>query len=479
MAQRTGIVLFRKDLRLNDNPALAYACETCDAVVPLFVWSPEEPEPWAPGAASRYWLHQSLKSLASSLSGTESRLILAKGESVESVLKVTASCEESVVVWNRRYEPKAILADTHLKKELAAHGIDSTSFNGSLLAEPWEIKNKSGKPFRVFTPFWKSCLTSIVVNDSLDPPDHIPPPLTWPDTINLETLGLEPKVDWAGGIRETWNFGESGAESVLNEFLDERVATYKDARDQLGQPGTSCLSPYLAWGELSPRQVWNATRQRISVMSECEMGAEAFLRQLFWREFGYHLLYHDPATTDLPLRGEFRDFPWSHDENALERWQQGKTGYPVVDAAMNELWYTGYMHNRARMVVASFLVKDLLIPWLDGAKWFWDTLVDADLANNTLGWQWTAGCGADAAPYFRIFNPVRQGERFDPEGMYIRRWLPELSKLPNRYIHRPWEAPGDVLKDSDVKLDDNFPRPMVDHFEARDLALAAYESIRK
>lgn len=479
MAGRVGIVLFRKDLRLEDNPALDQVCDVCDVVIPLFVWSPDELAPWAPGAASRYWLHQSLKSLGASLERVGSRLILAQGDSVATVLDLAKTTGATFVAWNRRYEPAAIMADTRLKSELTENGIEAVSFNGSLLVEPWDITTKSGTPFKVFTPFWKACLNQVDVGDSLVAPDSIPAPQTWPASLGLDALGLEPLSDWAGGIREHWEFGEAAAHACLGRFLDEGVCDYSDARDQLGEYGTSNLSPYLAWGEISPRQIVNATHARMAQDGQIESTGAAFLRQLYWREFAYHLLYHEPQTTTEPLRPEFAAFPWVNDDEVLKTWRRGQTGYPIVDAAMQELWVTGIMHNRTRMVVASFLVKHLLIPWQEGAAWFWDTLVDADLANNTLGWQWTAGCGADAAPYFRVFNPILQGERFDGDGAYVRRWLPALAKMPDKYIHRPWEAPQEVLAKAGVLLGDTYPERIVDHSEARDAALAAYEAIKK
>ena len=479
MSIRTGIILFSRDLRLIDNPALTHACERCDTIIPLYIWSPSELSPWAPGGASRYWLHQSLQSLDQTLRASGSRLVFAEGDPIQAVVGIAKSSGASLVCWNRRYEPNAIAADSKLKQTLSAQGIEAKSFNGSLLVEPWEIKNKAGKPFRVFRPFWKTCQKSASMEGPVAAPSAIPSPSKWPASLTLEDIQLEPTIEWTKGIRESWKFGERGAQLALDTFLEDGVSNYKEARDRLGGKGTSYLSPYLASGELSPRQIWYSTQQRMTVAEFREDDVDAFLRQLFWREFGYHLLYHEPQTADSPLRPEFERFPWRDDQEALERWQRGLTGFPIVDAGMRELWHTGSMHNRARMVVASFLVKDLLIPWLEGAKWFWDTLVDADLANNTLGWQWTAGCGADAAPFFRVFNPVTQGERFDKTGVYVRTWVPELAGLPDKYIHRPWEVPKEILKGADVVFGDSYPKPIVDHGEARRAALEAFASIRR
>jgi deoxyribodipyrimidine photo-lyase len=474
-----AIVLFRRDLRLADNPALDYAAQTCDAIVPLYLWNPDELAPWAPGAAARYWLHQSLDALDRSLRQRNSKLILAEGDPAKTLLDLAKVTGASLICWNRRYEPRALVADAQLADALAGHGIETKSFNASLLVEPWEVLTKAAKPFRVFTPFWKACLNTMTIAPPVSAPPAIPAPKAWPPSIALEALRLKPKLGWADGIRAAWRFGEEGGEAALERFWDGPLRDYRDGRDSLGEFGTSRLSPYLAAGQLSPRQVWHAVQQRTASEPGLEDGSEAFLRQLFWREFGYHLLYHEPQTPEAPLRGEFERFPWREDREALERWQRGETGFPIVDAAMRELRLTGYMHNRARMVVASFLVKDLMIPWQHGARWFWDTLVDADLANNTLGWQWTAGCGADAAPFFRVLNPVRQGERFDAEGAYVRRWVPEVAKLPNQHIHSPWQAPDDVLARAQVGLGASYPGPMIDHAEARQAALAAFQTIRR
>jgi deoxyribodipyrimidine photo-lyase len=349
-----------------------------------------------------------------------------------------------------------------------------------LLYEPGEILNSSGKPFQVFTPFWNACCSGPEPAAPLLRPKRLAAPGGWPRSLALDELDLEPKVDWASGIRAAWTPGEKGAHDLLRRFVRESLLDYSDQRDRPYVPGTSRLSPHLRFGEISPRQIWhgvygglNSKRTRTSMKA-----VEPFLRQLGWREFSYHLLHHLPHTTDEPLRSDFAAFPWRTDEAALKAWQRGQTGYPLVDAGMRELWATGWMHNRVRMVVASFLVKDLLIPWQEGARWFWDTLVDADLANNTMGWQWTAGCGADAAPYFRVFNPVGQGERFDAKGDYVRRWVPELAKLPPAWIHRPWEAPAAVLAEAGIVLGKTYPKRIVVHAEARERALAAVATLK-
>jgi deoxyribodipyrimidine photo-lyase len=351
------------------------------------------------------------------------------------------------VFWNRRYEPAAIARDSAVKATLREQGLLAESFNGSLLFEPWTISNQSGKPFHVFTPFWKACLGKQVAPPAKDPPKRLATPAKWTQSLRVRDLALEPEIDWASGFREVWHPGESGAVRQLNLFL-EKVGEYPSDRDMPGVAGTSRLSPHLHFGEISPVQVWSAVlgskRGRTSA-------ADAYLRQIGWREFAHHLLYHHPETTQAPLRPEFARFPWRKDAESFRAWTKGQTGYPLVDAGMLELWRTGWMHNRVRMVAASFLVKHLLIPWQQGAAWFWDTLVDADLANNTLGWQWVAGCGADAAPYFRIFNPTAQADKFDSDGAYVRKWVSEGESYP----------------------------PIVEHTAARQRALAAFSSISR
>lgn len=436
---RPVILCFRQDLRLEDNPALHAAAESGNPIIFLFI-APDAQEPWSLGAASRYWLHQSLRSLQTSLSKYRASLVLRSGDALRVFQKIISETKATAVFWSRRYEPLHIQQDTFLKQELKKMGLEVQTFKANLLFEPHEIKNQQGKPYQVFTPFWKACLAS---------EKQIAAPLAIPrfhaysellDSEELDDLGLEPSIPWAAGIAKTWQMGEAAALRSLKDFVETELSNYAEGRDIPSLAATSRLSPYLHFGEISPRQIWQAIRTAQTRHSEDHFykNAEVYLRELVWREFAHHLLFHFPYTSDKPLRSEFARFPWRQDAEALRDWQKGQTGYPVVDAGMRELWVTGWMHNRVRMIVASFLVKDLLIPWQEGARWFWDTLVDADLANNTLGWQWTAGCGADAAPYFRIFNPVLQGERFDPKGDYVRRWVPELKKLPDRFIHKPW-----------------------------------------
>jgi deoxyribodipyrimidine photo-lyase len=343
-----------------------------------------------------------------------------------------------------------------------------------LLFEPWAVRTQQDEPYRVFSPFWKACLARPQPEPPGPAPGEISGPERWPATLRLDELGLEPSVDWAGGLRLNWRPGEAGAVDELSRFL-EVLEGYPTKRDRPDMVGTSRLSPHLHFGEVSPRQIWSAVS---GTWRGHPAAAQSFLREFGWREFAHHLLWYFPHTPEQPLRERFADFPWRADAERLRRWQRGRTGYPIVDAGMRQLWQTGWMHNRVRMITASFLVKHLLISWREGASWFWDTLVDADLANNTLGWQWTAGCGADAAPYFRIFNPVSQGERFDPDGHYVRRWVPELGTLPRAWIHKPWEAPAHVLAAAGVAPGGNYPRPVVTHREARARALGAFELVK-
>lgn len=441
-----ALVWFRLDLRLDDNPALAAAAARGGPLIPVFIWAPEEEGAWPPGAASRWWLHQSLRSLDAGIRARGGRLILRRGPSLDTLRLLVRECGADAVYWNRRYEPALRERDARVEKALLSDGIHVETHNAALLFEPDEIRNKSGKPFTVFTPFWRACLAAVPYFVPAEPPKF--EKTKWPPSLKLSDFELEPVIDWAGGLRSSWEPGEEGALKTLRRFLDNALENYEDMRDFPASAGTSRLSPHLHFGEISPLRVWAACWGRRGSASK------AFLRQLGWREFAHHLLYHFPHTVLEPLRPQFARFPWRRDAKGLRAWQRGLTGYPIVDAAMRELWATGWMHNRARMVAGSFLVKDLLLPWMEGARWFWDTLVDADLANNTLGWQWVAGCGADAAPYFRVFNPSTQAAKFDPDGVYVRRWVPEVG------------TPG-------------YPGPIVDHARARERALQALEAVKK
>ncbi len=445
-AMGATLLWFRQDLRLSDNPALAAALERGGPIIPVFIWAPEEEGAWAPGAASRWWLHQSLTSLGQELEKRGSRLVIRHGPTIQALRELAVGTGATTVHWNRRYEPAAIARDAAVKSSLRESGLAAESFNGNLLFEPWTIRNTNGEAFRMFTPFWRACQKQRIPPPGGEAPKRLPAPQAWPYSLPLSELGLEPAIDWASGFREIWQPGEAGAKAHLQRFASKQLAGYPEQRDRPATYGTSRLSPHLHFGEISPGEVWRAVAARTSDNPrECE----AYLRQLVWREFAYHLLYHFPKSAEQPLRSEFAVFPWRTRTDWFQAWKRGKTGFPLVDAGMRELWRTGWMHNRVRMVVASFLVKHLLISWQEGAAWFWDTLVDADLANNTLGWQWVAGCGADAAPYFRIFNPTLQAEKFDPAGEYVNHWAP----------------------DSEAR------KPIVDHAEVRARALQAWEGL--
>lgn len=481
MNAQSSIVWFRQDLRLDDNPALAAAVARGGPVVPVFIWAPQEEGDWSYGAASRWWLHHSLKALDKSLRAFRSRLIYRKGESLAQLADLIRKTGANAVFWNRRYEPAAFARDAAIKQALRKQGITVESFNNSLLYEPWNIRTREDKPYQVFTPFWKACMSMPEPDAPVPEPTQIPSPRSWPESCLIGDFKLLPDVNWAEEIHRSWAPGEAGSRHAFNRFIGDVVRRYDTDRNRPAVHGSSRLSPYLHWGEISVRRIWHEISEIAEQSSNHDMAhhAKSYLRELGWREFAHHLLHHFPHTSDQPLREDFRRFPWRRDGKSLRAWQRGRTGYPIVDAGMRELWRTGWMHNRVRMIVASFLVKDLLLPWQQGAKWFWDTLVDASLANNTLGWQWAAGCGADAAPYFRIFNPVLQGSKFDPDGEYVRRWVPELSPLPAKWIHKPFDAPPSVLSDAGIALGKVYPRLVVDHAEARNRALAAFAEIRR
>ncbi|MCE7901195.1 MAG: deoxyribodipyrimidine photo-lyase [Gammaproteobacteria bacterium PRO9] len=467
----TALVLFRRDLRLADHPALVAACDEYDCVLPVYLHAPQDENPWSPGAASRWWLHHSLSGLQQRLATLGVELHIARGDSLTLLRALIAASGADAVYWTRQYEPAAIARDTVLKAALSADGIAVHSHPGNLWREPWQLETAGGQPYRVFTPFWRKLRTH------LQPGNPLPEPCArgWarlPGGLPLEALELLPRIPWDAGLAETWNPGEAGSHTLLEIFADDALTHYSTGRNLPAHHGTSRLSPHLHFGELTPHQIHHTLHVRAS-----EHGArvrpdlDPYLRELGWREFAYHLLYHFPATTDTNFNPRFDRFRWADDDPlAVARWQQGRTGIPLVDAGMRELWHTGWMHNRVRMVTASFLTKNLRQHWRHGARWFWDTLVDADLANNTLGWQWVAGCGADAAPYFRVFNPYTQAAMFDPDASYLKRWLPELNALPPKLLHEPWRDPAAVEACG-------YPAPMVDPATTRWAALDAWRKI--
>jgi deoxyribodipyrimidine photo-lyase len=463
---KLAIHWFRRDLRLADNPALDAALEAAEAVLPVYVWAPADEGSWAPGGAGRWWLHHSLQQLDAELRSRGSRLLLRAGPAEETLAALVAETGAEGVFWNRLYEPALVERDRGIKARLQEDGITAQSYNGALLHEPWTLETGKGEPYRVFTPFWKAALARPEPAQPSAAPGDLQPPATWPAGVKLEALELMPRIRWFDGLEAMWTPGEAGALARLEQWCEEPVGRYAAERNRPDIDGTSALSPHLHFGELSPRQAWAAAAARRSELST--RGIDSWLRELGWREFAHHVLYHFPHTPTEPMYEKYAAFPWRENYAAmLERWRHGETGIPIVDAGMRQLWATGWMHNRVRMIVASLLVKNIRAPWQEGARWFWDTLVDADLANNTMGWQWTAGSGADAAPYFRIFNPVTQGEKFDPEGRYVKRWVPELEDLPAAQVHRPWEVspPG-------------YPPPVVDLKQTREEALAALQALK-
>ena len=482
----TTIVWFRHDLRLDDNPVIAAAAAR-GSVVPVFIWAPQEETPWEPGAASRWWLQQSLLSLAASLEKAGAPLIVCHGPTLATLRQLIETFSATHVGWNRRYEPAVVARDTVIKKALIDDGLAVESFNGSLLFDPLKVASKESRPYQVFTPFWRLLLARDEPAEPLAAPKKLLPakPAVKNSVRNkttgvtIESLDLLPAIDWATTMRGIWAPGAASANKKLQSFLAKGVHSYGTQRDRPDQDGTSSLSPHLHFGEISPRRVWHSVRAATGGRPVATLSgdAEVFLREIGWREFASHLLYHFPHTANAPLRADYAKFPWADDPIGLRAWQRGRLGFPIVDAGMRQLWATGWMHNRVRMVVASFLVKDLRISWLEGARWFWETLVDADLAANTLGWQWAAGCGADAAPYFRIFNPTSQGNRFDPNGDYVRTWVPELSTLSAKDIHEPVEVDRQRLLNAGITLGREYPQPIVDHAQARQRALAALKVV--
>ncbi len=467
------ILWFRKDLRLDDNRALVHAVAAGRPVLPLYI---HEPDNGPLGAAQSWWLHHSLVALGHALERRGSRLLLRSGAPHAVLSDLIAETGASEILWNERYDPAGIETDSALKSTLRYGGVTVYGFSGQLLHDPSRMKTGTGRFYRVYTPFWRAFEASVEPEGPIEAPSALPAPAEWPNTGTLDDWHLLPtKPDWAAAFRELWTPGETGARKRLEAFVRTGLAGYAVGRDFPAEPHVSMLSPHLALGEISPARVWHATRELSgSVPAE---DVTSFRKELVWREFGYHLLSHCPALAHRNFSEKFDGFPWRNDPEGLRRWQRGETGYPIIDAGMRQLWQTGWMHNRVRMIVASFLVKDLLIDWREGERWFRDTLVDADPASNAANWQWVAGSGADAAPFFRIFNPISQGEKFDPDGQYVRRFVPELKALPDRFIHRPFDAPLPVLEDAGVSLGKTYPRPIVDHKAARERALAAFRGL--
>ena len=476
MSTAPAIMWFRQDLRTRDNPALNYAYENGKPVIPLFILEDEDAGEWEIGGASRWWLHNSLQVLDDNLNG---HLVLKNGRALDILNQIIQESGADTVVWNRCYEPWRVKRDKHIKEKLSQDNIQVHSFNGSLLFEPWNCLKDDGTPYTVFSPFYKyGCLRG---NPEPDRPKNRPERLTYGpavQTTELQDLDLLPDHDWHKKLEPYWTPGENGAQERLNTFLDTALGDYKNGRDRPDQEKTSRLSPHLHWGEISPRDVWHAVSHKMQAKG-FEKDGQKYLAELGWREFSYNLLYYFPTLPDKNFKEKFDAFPWEKNDKALQAWEQGRTGFPIVDAGMRQLYEEGYMHNRVRMIVGSFLVKDLRIHWREGEKWFWDTLVDADLASNSASWQWIAGSGADAAPYFRIFNPMLQSKKFDPNGDYIRRYIPELADLETAHLHAPWEAPEEELEKAGIQLGKDYPYPVVDHAQERDKALKAFESLKE
>lgn len=467
-----SIVWFRQDLRLRDNPALTRAAAR-GPIVPVYILDEATPAAGRGiGGAGRWWLHHSLAALARSLGG----LVLLRGDPRRLLPDLAAGTGADAVFWNRCYEPQAVARDRAVKALLGERGLHVESCNGALLHEPWELQTGSGGPFKVFTPFWRACLKRPVAAPLPAPALRLVPFGDLGEDLSSQDL-LPRRPDWAAGWDGIWTPGEAGALARLESFVAAGLTGYAEGRDRPDLTQVSRLSPHLHWGEISPRQVWARVTSAAEHGDIPRADADKFLSEIGWREFASHLLYHFPTLPERNWKPAFDGYPWRTSAQDLAAWQRGRTGYPLVDAGMRELWRTGWMHNRARMVAASFLVKHLRLDWRLGEAWFWDTLVDADLANNAAGWQWVAGSGADAAPYFRIFNPVEQGRRFDPAGAYVRRWCPELARLPDAHIHAPFAAPAEVLRDAGVTLGTTYPKPIVDHAAARQAALAGYETV--
>ena len=478
MSDSPVIVWIRRDLRLSDNAALFRAAQKSNSVIPVFIWAPEEEGKWSMGEAQQWWLHHSLESFSGSLVKNGITLIIRRGKSSTVLADIAQETDAQAIYWNKAYEPAEKARDHQVVEALHEIGIETSQWEGQLLHDPDTISTGSGTPYKVFTPFWRKIASHLVISTPLGTPEIPTMPARYRSlrSLHIDELDLLPKLNWASEFPDHWTPGEDSALRRLRRFLNGSIDAYDTKRDIPSIDGTSLLSPHLHFGEISPHTVWDEITHG-SLEARSDDLKAPFLRQLIWREFSYHLIHHFPHTSEQNLRSRFDQFQWSKDQVKLKSWQKGETGYPIVDAGMRQLWRTGWMHNRVRMIVASFLTKHLLTHWLEGAKWFWDTLVDANLPNNTMGWQWAAGSGADAQPFFRIFNPMNQGKKFDPKGEYVRRWIPELMDVPNSYIHEPWLMDSQKQLNANIRLGTHYPLPIVDHKEAREFALSVYKNI--
>lgn len=458
-----NIVWFRRDLRLADNPALTFASKS-GLVIPVYILDEDEENQWLYGGASRFWLHYSLKSLQKDLEERGLKLILRRGNPAQIIPEILADTKAEGVYWNRVYEPHLINRDKKLKEDLPC---DVKSFNGSLLKEPWEVKNKSGDFYKVYSAFKSNYSLSDIGKSLFDVP-NLSPYAQEIRSLSIDELELLPKKpNWSEKFQKYWQIGEKAAVSKLSSFVQKKLSSYADLRDFPSLDFSSKLSAHLHFGELSPHRIAAVLAGLLIKEDKSHYGLEKFFSELLWRDFSYYLLYHFPGLPSQPFKKNFAQFTWLDDDKSLKSWQKGETGYPIIDAGMRELWETGYMHNRVRMLVASFLTKNLLVSWQKGQEWFWDCLVDADLANNSASWQWVAGSGADAAPYFRIFNPILQSQKFDKKGEYIKKWVPELSRLETKFVHEPWLYDGKL----------NYPKPIIDYKDSRKRALSIYYSL--
>ena len=474
MKKSKNIVLcwFRSDLRLDDNPAF-YNASNCECVLPVYIYDNVNIKKFQIGEASKWWLYNSLISLNKSLNNC---LSFYKGDPISIINNIVEEYNIKKVFWNRQYDLQRINRDKIIKKNLVESGVQVFTYNGSLLWEPWDILKADNTPYKVFTPFYrKGCLNAPEPRSPIGIPKNSDLFRDQRFSSDINDLGLLHKGLWSKKFYNHFVPGEASANKQLKEFIKIGLDDYKEGRNFPGKKNVSRLSPFIKFGEISPNKIWYSLKNNLRFSAD--KNTDHFLSELGWREFSYYLLFHFPKIVDTNLQEKFDNFAWENNVNFLNKWKVGQTGYPIVDAGMRELWETGYMHNRVRMIVGSFLVKNLLVDWREGEKWFWDCLLDADLASNSASWQWVAGSGADAAPYFRIFNPILQGKKFDPDGKYIKKYIPELALLPSKYLFSPWETPKDILKESDIILGKDYPNPIVDIKLSREKALNLFKNI--
>lgn len=478
---QVALMWFRSDLRIDDNEAFFASC-AYSHVIALFIWDQKVDYPWECGEASKWWLHHGLTDLKACLAKKGLPLVILKGDRFEILKDLVFQFSVTSLFWNRSYDPKTFAFDEKIKSYFLKNDVHVGTFQANLICEPGSVLKSDKSLYLVFTAFWRAFINGLKPFKLLDSkaiPSFPKCPFGAEElSLPIDRLELLPKIPWDKAFYKLWDASLKGASLALEEFIKESILTYQIQRDLPAVSGTSRLSPYLHFGQIHPKRIFYMIEKAFGPIQVIQdQNILQFCKEVVWREFAYHLLFYYPSLPLEPMKKSFQKFPWKNDKTKLRAWKKGLTGYPIVDAGMRELWQTGWMHNRVRMIVASFLTKDLHISWQEGALWFWDTLVDADLANNTQGWQWVAGCGFDAAPFFRIFNPVTQGEKFDPEGLYVKKWCPELALLPSSYIHKPWLAPASVLTKAGVRLGTDYPKPIVDHKESREYSLKAFEKL--